>query len=454
MDKKYISFKFMLILTIPIFLEMLLQLVVGYSDQFMMKKYPEAVNGITNANIIINMIINVFTIFAASSIILITQYKGAKLKTKETRVYSTTFFFNLFLSVVLSILILVLSRFYLKWIKVPSNSYNDSYLYTLITGGLIFFQALSSTLSAFLKANNYMKESMIINMIVNVINIVGNLVLINVFSKFNLEVVGVAISSSCSRIIGFILMFIVFKKKVKVSLSFNVFKEELRKEVKKLIRIGAPSGGEGLSYNFSQVVIQIIVNSVVIYYGNNVGLGNIKTYASMFALVTYLFTSSVSQAMQVLIGRLLGARDFTNTDKLVKKTLVISVIASTTIAILFFLLSDYCFRFFDVKDVELLKIAKTVMFVEIFLEFGRAFNIVFVRALQTTGDIVFPTISAVVFCWGVAVLGSYLFASPHILNLGLVGVWLAMALDECIRAVIFLFRWKSNKWQKYNLVNR
>lgn len=31
------SLKYLLILTVPIFIELLLQLVVGYSDQFMMK---------------------------------------------------------------------------------------------------------------------------------------------------------------------------------------------------------------------------------------------------------------------------------------------------------------------------------------------------------------------------------------------------------------------------------
>ena len=57
------SLKYLLILTVPIFIELLLQLVVGYSDQFMMKKYENAVNGITNANVINNMIINAFTVF-------------------------------------------------------------------------------------------------------------------------------------------------------------------------------------------------------------------------------------------------------------------------------------------------------------------------------------------------------------------------------------------------------
>ena len=35
---------------------------------------------------------------------------------------------------------------------------------------------------------------------------------------------------------------------------------------------------------------------------------------------------------------------------------------------------------------------------------------------------------------------------------GLVGIWIAMACDECIRAVVFLFRWKSGAWKNKSFV--
>ena len=38
------------------------------------------------------------------------------------------------------------------------------------------------------------------------------------------------------------------------------------------------------------------------------------------------------------------------------------------------------------------------------------------------------------------------------MNLGLVGIWLAIAADEWTRAVIVFFRWKSRAWEKYALV--
>ncbi len=448
-QKELSSFKYMLILTIPIFIELLLQLVVGYCDQIMMSRWQNAVNGITNANVVINMVLNFFIIFSSASIILITQYKGSRDEKREKSIYSTAFFFNTILSIIMSLVIVFLSKYYLKAINTPQSALNDAILYSMICGSSVLFQVMATTLSSFLKANNLMKESMITNIIMNILNIIGNFILINIFAKIDLPIIGVALSSSISRIIGFIILLIIYIKKIKIKLSFKEFIKN-KKALKMLIKVGIPSGGEALSYQASQVIIQLIVNDIVIYNDNNIEMGNIKTYASMFALVTYLFVNAISQAMQVIIGEQLGAGLTKDVDKKVKQTRNISIISNLLFSLLFFLLSDYLFMLFKVTDPQLLKIAKLVMGIEIFLEFGRAINVVYVRALQTSGDVLFPTITAIIFCWSVAVLGSYILGG-NVLKLGIPGVWIAMAIDEIIRAFIFIFRWHKGKWKNFNL---
>ena len=454
--KKLISTKHLLILTIPIFVELFLQLVVGYSDQFMMKQMnsPEigdnAVNGITNASVVINMVITSFQVLSAASIILITQYRGSQDKDKLNKVYSVAFYFNLITGLIFSLIILAFSGIYLKWIQTPDSAYTDAHIYSMIAGGTVVFQLLSTTLSCFLKANNNMKTSMVITIIVNLLNILGNFVLINAF-KSTYPIIGVALSSAISRFVGFILMLIMFKKRIGIPLSFKEFVND-KFMLKKIIRVGGPSGGESVSYQSSQIVIQIVINQIV-NVTLNVGIGNVKTYAAIFAMVTYMFTSAVSQAMQVIIGELLGAKEIKDTKKMVWKTTIMACITSEIIAVIFYLSSDTLFGLFKVYDTELLKIAKNVMLLEIFLELGRAVNIVMVRTLQTTGDVMFPTITAIIFCWVVAVGGSFVFGYPKDsgISMGLAGVWLAMAIDECARAVIFIIRFIRGRWQKFNL---
>lgn len=437
--KKLRSFKYLLILAIPMFLELLLQLIVGYSDQIMMRKYPTAVTAITNANSILNIVINAFTIFSSASIILITQFKGSKNKEGENKVYSTAFFFNLISSIIISLILLLFGRFFLKWIRCPSDAYNEAVKYLMITGSLIFMQLISITFAAFLKANSCMRESMIINVVVNILNILGNLLLIPKY-----QIVGVAMASAISRFIGLILMAIIYTIKVGIKFKLSLFLHA--GYIKKYVGIGVPISSESLSYQASQLIILIVINS----YGTDIV--NVKTYASMLAMVTYLITESISLSMQVVIGELFGRGDIDSAKKKVWQTLILGVIASTLIAFIWVIFSDPCFRMFDIVDKELLDIAKKVMICDLVLEVGRAFNIIFVRTMQTSGDVLFPTVLSVIFCWVVAVGGSFILGSKSILGYGIIGVWVAMALDECMRAIIFLIRFKSGKWQKTRIV--
>lgn len=440
---KLISFKYLLFLTIPIFFELLLQIIVGYSDQIMISSDQDAVTAITNTNTILNVFIIAFQVFSMGAIILIGHYKGARNFEKEKSVYSVAFVLSTAIGIEISIILLTCSEYFFKWIKLDPTCMEKGLIYIRIVGGCLFLQAILTTLSAFLKSNSYMKDSTIINAIVNVLNIIGNFILIPY-----LGIMGVAISSVVSRAIGVIIISIVFIKRVKINIFLHPFKDFNSATMKKIFAIGGPTGGEALSYNASQILILFIVNDL-----GNKGIVNIKSYASMFAMVSYMFTSAISQAMQVVIGELFGMGKIEESKKKIYQTLLVSVISAVLVSTLLYFISDYAYGIFGIKNPELLRVGKMVLLIEIVLELGRAFNIVFVRALQTSGDIAFPTILSVIFCWSVAVLGSYLLGGKNVwLDLGLIGVWIAMALDEGIRAIIFLIRFKSGAWERKMIV--
>jgi Na+-driven multidrug efflux pump len=88
--------------------------------------------------------------------------------------------------------------------------------------------------------------------------------------------------------------------------------------------------------------------------------------------------------------------------------------------------------------------------VDIFLEVGRVSNLVFGIALKTSGDATYPMIVAVTFAFLCAAGGTWLFG----VKLGwlVVGAYVAMALDECVRALFMFLRWKSGKWQEKSLL--
>ncbi len=95
-------------------------------------------------------------------------------------------------------------------------------------------------------------------------------------------------------------------------------------------------------------------------------------------------------------------------------------------------------------------LGQRVLWVDVLLEIGRCFNIVLVRDLQAVGDVSFPVVIGICSQWIIGVGVAYLLGISW--GLGLVGVWIAFMLDENLRAVIFVVRWKKGRWRSLKTV--
>ena len=290
-----------------------------------------------------------------------------------------------------------------------------------------------------------MRETMAVSIFMNCLNIGGNYILINGLGPLPaLGVAGAAISSGLSRLAGVVVIACMFQRRFRGTLSLRHLRPFPKAEMRQLLGIGLPTGSESLSYNGSQICIQAICNRFAAYVVNT------RVYAMIFANVTYMFGSALSQACQVVVARLMGAREMGDTHRQVMTTLKGAVLVSGGLSVLLCLAARPVYSIFT-KDPQILALAGTIMLIEIPLELGRAVNMVMCRALQACGDIRFPTVICVIDAWLVGVGGSFFLGI--VLGWGLAGLWAAMAADECIRAVLFLIRWQSGVWQQKRLLD-
>lgn len=421
-------------LTWPIFIELVLQMLVGNVDQMMMSQYSEnAVAAIGNVNTIMNFVTITFSIVTMAITIMVTQYLGSKNKEKVSEIYTVGIFINLIFSVLISAGLFFGSEALFHALKMPAELHADANIYLNIVGGLVFLQALFMSFSAIFRSNGLMKQGMYISVVVNVLNIIGNAVLLP-----SLGITGIAISSVFSRFIGVILVYLLFVRRIEGELHVKYLRPFPKETSKQLLRIGLPAGGESVMYNFSQMVILTCVNLL------GTAVITARVYANMIAWLSYLYSSAVGQANQIIIGHLVGAQEEDEAYERSLKTLRPAMLVTLIISTLVFLLSDQIFGLFT-KNPEILSLLKTITFIDIFLELGRAVNIVLVRGMQASGDTQYPVYISILSMWGVATLLSYIFGI--VLGWGLVGVWLAMALDECLRAIIFYIRWRRGGWR-------
>ena len=448
---KNINVKQLIFIIIPIFLELLLQIVAGNVDKIMVSN-DDLATSINQANSILDLLVVSLSVLSAASLILINQYKGAKEAEKEKSVYKLAFYFNLVVGILLSLILLLLSKPILNLMQTQHDLIGSANKYLMICGGCLFLQATMLTLQSYLRSNDLTKVSLFISLTFNIINVGLNLLFLY---PLNLDpILAVALGSIISRFIGVIILLIVVVTKLKINLSIRGLFPIKFKELKKILSIGLPTVGEAISYSLSQVVILAFINMIG-DIGQKSGALELmsaptaKTYATMIATITYLFVNATSQGMQILLGRYLGSHDQDLARKLVLRCMMVSIIVSTTFALIIALLSGFIFRIFT-NNQNVIDLCVKIMYIEIGLELGRAINMTLVRALQTSGDVMYPTIMAILFCWIVATLGSYILGVHF--KLGLVGVWISMTCDELFRAVLFIIRFRSNKWLKYNLV--
>ena len=91
-----------------------------------------------------------------------------------------------------------------------------------------------------------------------------------------------------------------------------------------------------------------------------------------------------------------------------------------------------------------------VILLSIFLETGRTCNLVIINSLRASGDAKFPVYMGLISMVCMSLPLGYVLVFQ--LHLGLAGVWIAIACDEWLRAIIMFFRWKSRAWEKHGLI--
>ena len=433
-------------MTLPMFIELLLQMLVGSIDQIMLSQYNDtAVAAVGNANQIMTTLILSFNVVCLAATILLSQFLGARDEKRTEQIYTLAVLLDLTLSLVLGFLLLIFADPLLGVMKVPAEAMAEAKTYLTIVTLSLPCQALMLTFSAFLRAHAKMLVITCSTGVINLVNIAGNMALIYGIGPFpRLGVAGAAISTSICRTVGMlIVMFAFFRTVPGTRISLKPLRPFPTDIFKRFLSIGLPSGGEGLSYNLSQSASLIFVNMMGTYAVTT------RMYTLIFVQICYMLVSAVSESAAIIIGYCIGAKDYDQADrvnwKIIKEFTPISVL----LAVLLALFAKPLFGLFS-NDPQVIALGQQVLWIEVLLELGRCLNIILVRDLQAVGDVMCPVTVGICSQWIVGVGVAYFFGLH--LGMGLVGIWLAFMLDECLRAIIFILRWKQGRWRQIKTV--
>lgn len=426
-------------LSLPIFIEMLLVQVMGAADTFMLSQYSDdAVAAVGVVNQLVMFAFLFFAIINTGTTVLCSQYLGAGRRDKMIQVTGLALLLNILLGTIISLGLYHGAPALLGMMGMRDDLLQYGLPYMKIVGAFAFFQAIHLTISASLRADHKAFYPMMVVVIVNITNIVGNYMLI--FGNWGapaLGVEGAAIATATSRGVAMVILLCILFTRHIPSFPLALFKPFPWRQVKLLLKVGLPSAGENMSYNAQQVVLTYFINLI----GNEALTA--RTYVLNAVMFVYLFCICISQGGAISIGHLVGERKFNAAYITGGFVLKLAIIITMTMSVIWALSGEFIFNLLT-ENPAVIALGCTILWYDIMVEFGKAVNIYSTTVLRATGDVYFPFYLGVIMQWGVGVLCGWLFGLQF--GWGLIGMWCAMILDENIRGLVFIHRWRSKKW--------
>ncbi|MCS0542798.1 MATE family efflux transporter, partial [Aeromonas veronii] len=152
---------------------------------------------------------------------------------------------------------------------------------------------------------------------------------------------------------------------------------------------------------------------------------------------------------QILVGQMIGARQINDAYQRALKSLKLAILISAAMAIIFSIFKEPLLSIFT-NNQDIIKTGGVLILLTIILEPGRAFNLVLINALRAAGDVKLPVYMGILSMWGICVPIAYVLGVHF--DLGLIGIWISFIVDEWLRGIVMLWRWRSRAWEKKSFV--
>ena len=429
----------------PLFIEQLLVMMVGVADTFVVSYCGEAaVSGVSLVNSFNTIFIFLFTALASGGAVVVSQYLGRRDCKMASKAISQLLTVSALFSLFIAIVILLFDNRLLKFLfgKVELEVMDACITYLRISAYSYLSMAVYNAGAALYRSIGKTSATMYISIAANIINVVGNCIGVFVLQA---GVAGVAYPSLISRLFSAVIITIFcFQKKNEIYYRFKwIFRWDGSLQ-KRILNIALPNGIESGIFQF----VKVALSSVVALFGTSqiAANGIAQSIWSMAALVC----TTMGPVFITVVGQCMGANDLEQVKRYFKKLLKITVIFAVAWNVLIFILTPFIMNGYIISDETRKLVIILVLLHNIFNAVAFPFADPLGKGLRATGDVKFTAVISIFTTIGVRLVFSILFAIT--LNMGVIGIALAMCLDWTIRGIIFWGRFKNEKWKEFRVI--
>ncbi len=308
--------------------------------------------------------------------------------------------------------------------------------YLQLLAPALLLEAYNLSMAAILRAHLHVRDSLRVMVCMHGTHLLlASVLMRGVGSWDGLGLYGYALAMLVSRIVGLVLHLWLWKKRmglVPVARDWWVLSPRLLFPV---LRIGVPGATQELIYRLCFLVSLSATARL--------GVVALATHSYTLQVLKYvmLVSMAIGWACEIMVGRLVGGGELQKANALVRKGVRNGLLASGGLALCVALAAPWVMRAFT-RDPEVIRAAQTLLWLSLFLETGRVFNLILTGVLRATGDAIYPAAAgagSMILALGV---GSFWLGRWF----GLPGIWCAYALDEWIRGLLMLGRWVWRGW--------
>lgn len=432
-------------LIIPLFLEQLLEVLVGVADTFMISHAGEAaVSGVSLVNMFNTVFIFLFAALASGGAVVVSQYVGNKDRKNGNFSAGQLITISTVFSFAIMAVVLIFNRQLLRLLfgEVETDVMNACITYLRISAYSYPAIAVYNAGAAVYRSMGKTDVTMKLSVMANIINVIGNAVGVFVL---RMGVAGVAYPSLIARAFSAAAILILcFNKRNTVFIQIrNVIRWD-RIMIRRILHIAVPNGIENGLFQ----LVKVVLSSITALFGTVQIAAN--GVAQSFWSVAALMGTTMGLAFVTVIGQCMGAGDIEAAEYYMKKMLRITFLASILWNALILLAAPVVLKGYAIS-------AETARLVTVLILIHNFFNAVFYplsgalsNGLRAAGDVKFTMYVSILSTIGCRVLFSVILGIW--LNLGVIGVAFAMCIDWGIRAFLFWNRFQSGKWKNFQVI--
>lgn len=459
MDESVHPVKTIFWLAWPVMIEQLMSTFVQYVDAAMvggLGAYATAAVSISNPIIMmINGIVMSCTIGLTA---MVARSIGAKQFDYAKKLVRHGVLLILFLGLPLSIITALLSGQIPIWMGAEADVISHATTYNLILSIGRPFMVASMIFNSSLRGAGDTKTPMLINVLVNLINILGNFFLISetptikiaglelAFKGAGLGVAGAAIASAASFATGGILAaLVIFNRDSVIKISLRDDYSPDKSIIKNVLTISLPAMLERLCMSSASVIVSKCIASL-----GTVAVASNSLFLTAESL-SYMPAFAFQSAATTLVGQSLGAERPQLARKFLRYITYVGIAVMIVMGFVLYTFATPLISFFT-KDQAVIELASTCLRIVAFLQPFQCCAWVFAGALRGAGDTKTCFIYTIICNWGFRTLGS--FVAVRILHYGLPSTVVFMFADGFVRSILFYLRVRGDKWLQVFKENR